>query len=199
MAGQLVVVRHAETEWSAQGRLTGVTTDIPLTAHGELQASAVGETLRRRQWVSVLVSPMARTRRTAELLGAAEHQIAPELSPWDYGTDEGAVVKDLVAARPGWSLFEQGPTGGESPRRVRARVDGLVSRTREELGRGDVLVVGHSHVLQVLAARWLALPVRYGADFALDTAGVGVLGEELGRPALMRWNVPPPPVRHSSP
>lgn len=188
---QIVVVRHAETEWSAQGRLTG-TTDIPLTPRGEQQARALGERLEHREWASVMVSPMTRTRRTAELLGAVDPDVLAALAPWDYGSDEGAVIKDLAEARPDWSLFEQGPVDGEAPQQVAARVDDVLRRCREDLVSGDVLLVSHSHVLQALAARWLALPVRDGAGFALETAGTGVLGDELGRSALLRWNLPAP-------
>lgn len=192
MAGQLILVRHAQTPWSVAGRLTG-TTDVPLTEHGESQAKVVGDALAGRRWQLVLVSPMSRTRRTAELLGAGDYEVCDDLRPWDYGTDEGAVTAELMAARPGWSLFGAGPLGGERPRAVARRVDRAIIRCQESLGSRDVLLVGHSHVLQLFAARWLGLAPRFGDGFDLDTAATATLAVTFGIPRILRWNVPPDP------
>lgn len=188
MAAQLIVVRHAETPWSRAGRLTG-TTDVPLTERGELQAKALGVALADHEWQQVLVSPMSRTRRTAELLGASDYEACDELRPWDYGDDEGAVTAELSTSRPGWSLFRAGPLHGERPTSVTRRVDRLVLRCQDLLGKGDVLVVAHSHVLQLFAARWLGLAARYGESFDLDTAATGVLSASFGTTRIVRWNV----------
>lgn len=189
MAGQLILVRHAQTPWSIAGRLTGPT-DVPLTEHGESQAKVVGDALAGREWQLVLVSPMSRTRRTAELLGASEYEVCDDLRPWDYGDDEGAVTAELMAARPGWSLFGAGPLGGERPGAVARRVDRVIVRSRESLGTGDVLLVGHSHVLQLFAARWLGLAPRFGDGFDLDTSAISTLDVAFGTARILRWNVP---------
>lgn len=35
---------------------------------------------------------------------------------------------------------------------------------------GDVLVVAHSHLLRILACRWLNMPPEFGKHFIVDTA-----------------------------
>ncbi|NEA29715.1 histidine phosphatase family protein, partial [Actinomadura bangladeshensis] len=64
--GELILVRHGETEWSRARRHTGLT-DVPLTARGEEQARALRPALKERRVVRTLVSPAERARRTAEL------------------------------------------------------------------------------------------------------------------------------------
>lgn len=67
-------MRHGETEWSLNGRHTGVT-DIPLTANGERRIRATGRALVGpdrllvpQNLAAVFVSPRVRARRTLELL-----------------------------------------------------------------------------------------------------------------------------------
>src|SRR5690606_8898241 len=63
------VVRHGETEWNRLGRFQGQT-DIPLNALGEAQAAALRPHLRGLGFTRIAASPLARARRTAEILNA---------------------------------------------------------------------------------------------------------------------------------
>lgn len=33
---------------------------------------------------------------------------------WDYGADEGVRREDIRKERPGWTVWEEGPRGGET-------------------------------------------------------------------------------------
>lgn len=59
--GELVVVRHGQTEWSRSGQHTGVT-DLPLLAEGEEQARTLQASLAGWSFVDVRVSPRERAR-----------------------------------------------------------------------------------------------------------------------------------------
>ena len=65
--GELVLIRHGETEWSMTGRHTSYT-DLPLTEHGEAQARSLAPLLASRHIFCVLTSPMQRARDTANEL-----------------------------------------------------------------------------------------------------------------------------------
>lgn len=184
---RLVVVRHGETQWSHDRRHTG-TTDVPLLADGERQAVEVGKVLRRSRWAAVMVSPLGRARRTCELAGFADVAVVvPELAEWDYGAYEGRTTDEIVAERPGWSLWRDGVEAGETLAAVGARTDQVVAAARREAG--DTLAFAHGHVLRALAARWLGLGPEAGALFALDPCGVGILGWEHRLPAMSGWNL----------
>src|SRR5450759_579741 len=62
---ELWLIRHGETEWSRLGAHTGLS-DIPLTAAGRDEATAVGRYLEPRQFALVLVAPLGRARETWE-------------------------------------------------------------------------------------------------------------------------------------
>jgi probable phosphoglycerate mutase len=184
---RLVLVRHGETEWSRAGKHTG-RTDVPLTDEGRAQAVRTRALLEGWVFDAVLVSPLGRARETLELLERTEPvTVIDDLREWDYGDDEGRTTAEIREARPGWTVWHEGPAGGESLLDVAGRVARvLLLAGRQE---GDVLVVAHGHVLRVLAARWLELHPDAGRLLDLDPATVSVLGHEREQPVLSSWNV----------
>jgi broad specificity phosphatase PhoE len=194
--GELIILRHGETEWSRAGRHTG-RTDLPLTEHGERQSRALAGSLARRGIVRVVTSPAARARRTAELTGLAGAEADPDLWEWDYGGYEGRTSAEIRAERPGWYLWADGVVPGDEPHpgetlaRVGERADAVLARVRPSLAGGDVALVAHGHLLRVLTARWLGLEPAAGRLYALHTGTLSTLGFEHDRPALTSWNVPP--------
>jgi probable phosphoglycerate mutase len=187
--GELILVRHGETEWARDGRHTG-RTDVPLTPRGEEQARALAPLLAERKIAMVLVSPAERARRTAELAGLTELETDERLWEWDYGAYEGRTTVEIRQERPGWWLWRDGVVGGETVEQVGKRVDGALERVRPYLNEGDVVLVAHGHVLRVLTARWLGLPPKDGRLFKLSTGTLSALGTEHGEPVISFWNLP---------
>ena len=194
--GELIILRHGETEWSRARRHTG-RTDLPLTERGEDQARAVAAPVARRPVLRTISSPAERARRTAELAGLTVDEVDPNLWEWDYGGYEGITTADIQRERPGWYLWTDGVVPGdaehpgESVEQVGKRVDAVLERVRPLLADGDVALVAHGHVLRVLTARWLELDAAAGRLFALDTGTLSTLGTEHDRPVITSWNVPP--------
>jgi broad specificity phosphatase PhoE len=193
--GQLILLRHGETEWSRSGRHTG-RTDIPLTSHGEAVAATLAAPLRRMNIVAAFTSPAQRAVRTAELAGLTDAKPDPDLWEWDYGGYEGRTTADIQKERPGWYLWRDGviPGDAEHPgetiEQVAARVDAVLARVRPLLAGGDVALVAHAHVLRVLTARYLGLDPDGGRLFRLDTGTICTLGTEHDEPVITTWNVP---------
>ena len=197
MTGELVLIRHGATEWSAAGRHTSVT-DLPLTPDGERQARALAPVLAGYRFVAVFCSPRQRARQTAVLAGLPVTSVEEDLAEWRYGEYEGITTAQIRAQRPAWVLWRDGCPGGESPDEVGARLDRVLARAEAAARDGDVAVVAHGHSLRVAGARWIGLAARYGAGLMLDTATLSVLGHEHAERAIRRWNcsVPqqPPPA-----
>ncbi|MER8467134.1 histidine phosphatase family protein [Mesorhizobium sp. M1396] len=185
---QIHLVRHGETAWSLSGRHTG-RTDMPLTPAGEAAARDVADRLRGLSFSAVWSSPSQRAYNTSVLAGfGAESVKQDDLQEWDYGAYEGLTTKQILAERPGWTVFRDGCPQGESATDVGARADAIVRQLRE--AGGSILVFSSAHFLRVLTARWLGLPPEGGALFVLDTASISVLGYEhdLGEPVIRKWN-----------
>jgi probable phosphoglycerate mutase len=198
--GELILLRHGETEWSRDGKHTG-RTDIPLTAKGIAGAKALAPMVARRvagdRLVAVFASPAQRAQRTAQLAGLTVTRTDPDLWEWDYGGYEGVTTAEIQRTRPDWSLWRDGVIPGdaahpgENAAEVGARVDRVLKRAEPLLADGDVALVAHGHVLRVLTARYLGLAPDGGRLFRLDTGTVSTLGAEHADPVILSWNVPP--------
>lgn len=168
-------IRHGLTGWNEAGRVQGQT-DVPLSPAGRAQVG---------RWrlppdmsgARSFVSPLARARETARLLGLAEPTVDGRLREMAWGDFEGETLVDL-RRRLGQTLVDEEARGldfrapdGESPREVAAR---LSSFLRDAAVPGDdMIVVAHKGVLRasiVLAFGWNMLgkpPVAIRDDWAL--------------------------------
>lgn len=183
---EVMLIRHGETEWSEAGKHTS-TTDLPLTKRGRQRALTVAPKLAGREFAAVLVSPLLRAIETCELAGFGDRaEVADDLFEWRYGDDEGRTTEDIRRDRPGWTVWRDGPQGGEAAEQVRVRVDSVIEQA---VGvAGDTLLFAHGHILRALAARWIGLEVSDGAHLVLGTATVSRLGYERDTRVILAWN-----------
>jgi broad specificity phosphatase PhoE len=194
--GELILIRHGETEWSRSGQHAG-RTDIPLTAAGVAAAKALAPALARRHLAAAFSSPLSRAMRTAELVGLTGIKPDPDLMEWDYGDYEGMTAAQIRETRPGWCLWRDGviPGGaghpGETLQQVAARTDAVLGRVRPLLNDGDVALVAHGHLQRALTARWLGLDPSAGRLFRHPDPGtLSALGTEHEQTVISAWNVP---------
>jgi broad specificity phosphatase PhoE len=193
--GELILIRHGETEWSRAGKHTG-RTDLPLTEAGRAAAVALRPALAARHIATAFVSPASRAVDTAELAGIAGAKVDPDLWEWDYGGYEGLTTDEIRKQRPSWSLWQDGiipgdaAHPGETVEQVGARADAVLGRIRPLLLDEDVALISHGHLLRVLTARWLSLRRDDGKFFRLDTGTYSTLGSEREQPVISSWNIP---------
>ena len=150
---ELILVRHGETDWNAQGRLQGHT-DRPLSDYGREQARRLAEELAGEQLDAVYASDLARARETAEIVGerlALPVVLDPDLREKDWGNWEGLTSTE----RLGIELV------GESTEEHTKRMLAALGRIAAKHPDGRVLVVTHGGSMRRVQTEALgfALPV----------------------------------------
>jgi len=141
----LLLVRHGETDWNAEGRLQGHT-DRPLNDYGRRQAGELAERLAGEEEVdAIYASDLARARETAEIVGARlglPVGVDPDLREKNWGTWEGLTGDERVHVElVGESTAEHGE------RMLRA-----LRRIAERHPEGRVVVVTHGGSLRRVQA-----------------------------------------------
>jgi probable phosphoglycerate mutase len=167
---RILLARHGETPWNAEGRYQGQR-DIPLSEIGEAQARRLGARLRDVPITRAVSSPLARARRTAELALGDDRTGAllldEGLSEIGHGDWEGLLASEIHERDPSrLALWREAPEsvmmpgeGGESLRMVIDRAWPAFARACEGLGEDDtLLLVAHDAVNRVLLCRILGLP-----------------------------------------
>jgi 2,3-bisphosphoglycerate-dependent phosphoglycerate mutase len=158
----LLLVRHGETDWNAEGRLQGHT-DRPLNEYGRRQAAALAERLADDGIDAVYSSDLSRARETADIVAGRlglPVVLEPGLREKNWGSWEGLtpLERDAVeyvgesteahrerTLRALREIAEQHPgarvlvvTHGGSMRRAQAAVTGFALPVVENCGRWDV-------------------------------------------------------------
>ena len=191
MMGQIVLIRHGETEWSTSGKHTG-STDISLTSAGEEVARKLVNLIPINPDL-VLCSPLKRAQHTAALAGLVVTRNEPDLVEWNYGEFEGRTTAEIRTQRNenSWLIWDSPIPNGEQLNDVAARVDRVITESLPTVRNGGtVVLVAHGHVLRILTARWLGLSPIHARYFALSPATISTLGFEHEQRVITKWNSP---------
>ena len=174
---RLILVRHGETAWNAEGRIQGML-DVPLNALGLQQARLVGDELARIVDVAEMVSSdLVRTRETATPITCAtgfEPRFDARIRERHFGVWQGMTyeewrIKDAEGmARYNAGDPDYGPEGGETASQFLTRcvsaVSDLVTASKEKtlilVTHGGVVssMVRHAQGLNPQSARTWSVP-----------------------------------------
>ena len=191
MMGQIVLIRHGETEWSTSGKHTG-STDISLTSAGEEAARKLVNLIPINPDL-VLCSPLKRAQHTAALAGLVVTRTEADLMEWNYGEFEGRTTPEIRAELndDSWLIWDSHIPHGEQLNDIAARVDRVITESLPTVRNGGtVVLVAHGHVLRILTARWLGLSPIHARYFALSPATISTLGFEHEQRVITKWNSP---------
>jgi probable phosphoglycerate mutase len=156
-AMKLALLRHGVTAWNLEKRVQG-RIDQPLCAAGrdQLARLAIPPSILGYRWYC---SPLQRATETAELLGLADFTLEPALIEMSWGDWEGQILKplrkklgDSMRANEARGL-DFCPPGGESPRRVQARLQPWLQQIATS-GHDSAAVVHKGIIRCVYALAW---------------------------------------------
>ena len=177
---RLIVVRHGETLFNAQGRFTGQL-DVPLSAEGEQQAEALGQRLSIVKLDAIVASDLQRARATAQAI-ARHHGLAVEvdvdLREIAFGSWEGSTYAEVLAREEALvQRWQADPTvsppgGGETVTQLHKRVVRALERWRERYPGGTVLWAVHGGVIEVLLCHLLHVELQRRWEFRHANASI---------------------------
>ncbi len=172
----LYLLRHGQTEFSRANMFCGSGIDADLTPEGTEMATAFASAYRDVAWQAVYVSPMRRTKATANPLCKAigkEMLLRDDLKEIGYGQWEGKNVADVDRdyhddyirwqADPGWNP----PTGGEPGIEIARRALKVIEEIKASHNDGNVLIVSHKATIRIILCEFLGIDVgrfRYRLD-----------------------------------
>ncbi len=196
---KILLARHGETAWNAEGRYQGQE-DIPLSDVGEAQARSLGERLRHVHIDRAVASPLKRALRTAEL-ALGEDRVAKlttdaGLMEIAHGTWEGLLAAEIRERDPdrlhAWrhAPHEVLMPEGESLQHVVDRAWPALQRAAEGLGAQDtLLVVAHDAVNRVLLCKVMGLPLARLWTFRQAPTTLNLLeGDDIDHLDIVRMN-----------
>jgi probable phosphoglycerate mutase len=182
-AATLLLIRHGETGWNAQGRIQGHR-DTDLSERGRRQAQVLARYLAAAGTPidAVVASDLARARQTAEPLAAVlglPLAIDPRLRERGFGLFEGHTYEEAEARWPNeyaiWRRRDAGYAvpGGESYLQTRARTLESLHDIAARHGGATVAVVTHGGVLDVVYRAAHAIPWETPRSHLLPNASIG--------------------------
>jgi probable phosphoglycerate mutase len=173
---------------------------IHLNEHGQEQAAALAESLKKLPIRAIYASPLERAVETAEPLARAlglPIQLRPGLLDTDVGEWQGMQLKKLrklslwtqVQERPSELRFPGGESFLELQERLVREIDAIRLAHRQ---RDMIAVVFHCDPIKLVLANYIGLPLDGFQKLGVATGSVSVL--MLGQSAahLAALNLRPP-------
>ena len=194
--GTLLIVRHGETEWNAEGRIQGHT-DIGLSEKGAEQARSLGQRLADRQIDVAYSSDLKRTSETAKLaLGGRDITLneTPRLREYNKGIFEGMTLSEIQAKFPAEypkyleKDLSYAPEGGETTRDVSTRMASIFAEIKANHLDETVLVVSHGGVLRAAMVSLLGMPLEGNWSFVFGNCGLTMVDTYTDNAVLRLFN-----------
>jgi len=194
-ATEVIVVRHGETAWNAEGRIQGHL-DSPLNEEGLAQAVLVADRLARQRFSRLYSSDLGRALQTAQPLsdksGRAVHADA-RLRERNLGIFQGHTGAQCERRWPKhYAGFrsrdpEHMIPAGESGRELYERVvDVFTALAREHPGE-RLVVVTHGGVLDALYRFVRGVPLELARDFPIYNASINLVHFDGARWSIELW------------
>jgi broad specificity phosphatase PhoE len=185
----LLLVRHGETTWNAEGRFQG-SRDIPLSERGQEQARVLQKRLEKVYAATpvllpgppraVFASPLERAFETAAiLLPAIPH--APNIIPVpllrerSFGNWEGLTTAEIREQFGPQSQPEDAEPYPDVQERIREAFSWIWRETLRDSSRATALVVGHGGSLRFFFAIALGISTEAVRRIQMENTGLSIV------------------------
>jgi alpha-ribazole phosphatase len=197
------LVRHGLPE-GMEGRCYGQT-DVPLSAQGMQQASAIATQLATERLTHIYSSPLRRALDTARVIAEQHHapvEILHGISEIHFGDFEGLRYEEIQMRYPAtFQSWMEKPTETQFPKgehfrdlrqRVLAALDLMLTRHQG----CSIAIVSHSGVIRLLIAKALSIPdsemfrlaQRYAALNRIDYFEHGAMVQLMNGAVSSGWS-----------
>ncbi|MFT4228459.1 histidine phosphatase family protein [Micropruina sp.] len=193
-AARVVVWRHGETGWNAEGRYQGQA-DVPLNERGRGQAVAAALRIAELRPDRIVSSDLQRAATTAGQLAKCtglDVELEPRLREINVGDWAGMTNAEVYAAHPDFATALQagrdarrsatGETGAEAGARV---AEALLDIAEASPDGSTVVVVGHGFALRVATVFLLGLDYAHN----LTLGGLWNASWSVLQPAGASWRL----------
>ena len=186
LVARLLLLRHAESEWNAQGRWQGQA-DTPLTERGRRHAAEAGPLLAAFEML--VCSDLCRARQSGEIIatgaGIDVIDVEPRLRERNAGPWQGLTRDEIERDWPGYLGSGRRPADYESDEQLAARADAAlrdIALLADRRGTAEVLVITHGGVIHSLTVRaglkMVPMPNLSGRWVTVD-GGAVLVGEPV--------------------
>ncbi|MCX2563530.1 histidine phosphatase family protein [Acetobacter thailandicus] len=180
-------IRHALVEQNARMNLYG-TLDVPLCPDTLIAQRPMYEALaarlpREAHW---LVTPLSRTRKTAEAIwdagyGPAHADVEPGFIEQNLGDWQGMPHSDVTAylympPHPFWPVSAtECPPDGESMVEVTARAGRALDRLSHQYAGQNIIAVSHGGAIRAALSHALSVHIETALHFSIQNLSVTIL------------------------
>ena len=194
--GTLLIVRHGETAWNAEGRIQGHT-DIGLSENGAQQARSLGQRLADRQIDVAYSSDLKRTSETARLALGHRNVVlneTPRLREYHKGIFEGMTLTEIQTQFPDEypkyleKDLSYAPEGGETTRDASTRMASIFQEIKAKHLDETVLVVSHGGALRAAMVSLLGMPLEGNWSFVFGNCGLTMVDTFADNAVLRLFN-----------
>ena len=180
---RLLLIRHAATAWTAQGRFQGQT-DISLSLHGRRQVTALSQRLVAEPLHLLYASDLQRAWETAQAIAvprALHVHAEPRLREMAFGRWEGLTYAEIqqqdAESLADWEhdQLHRAPPGGETLLQMTERIRAVYASILVAGQDKTVGLVSHGGPLQLLLCLALGLRPQAYWQFAVAPASLSEL------------------------
>ncbi|QDZ17708.1 phosphoglycerate mutase [Chloropicon primus] len=177
---RVILVRHGQSTWNAEGRMQGSSNNSELTEKGREQAVTTKSLLENAKFEATFVSPLKRAQSTSDIVWSStklKPEVLSSLREIDLYSFQGLVKKEAEKDfKEKYELWKKHPAAfeidGHSPvKELWFRASLAWEKILRTEGT-NVLVVAHNAINQALLCSAIGLPPSYFRRFVQSNGAI---------------------------